>query len=154
MTILFLIAICDNTNCYLYDNITENKAAFGYPSDGEALAYCQSFRMSLVAITIMCFAMHGIAAACAVCIRFNAEEGRTSLVHEVYDFDAATAFHDVASARSSFAAAPGTGATQLPMAPKPLLSRANTQTGAAPATVESPQIPQVYQKNPMAGNRE
>lgn len=128
---------------------------FGYPSDGQALAYCQSFRMSLIAITMMAFAMHGIAIACAVCIRYNITEGRNSLVHEVYDFDAATAFHDVASARSSFAANPdGSAPPAGPIVPKPLLSRANTNTGA-PTTDSpgSPTVASVYTQNPLAGGK-
>jgi hypothetical protein len=129
---------------------TANTSVFGYPSEGEALAYCQAFRMSLVAITCMCFSVHGIAVACAICVRYNVTEGRASLEHEVYDFDAATAFHDVASARSSFAAAVGVP----PVTPKPLLSRANTNTGSpVPNTTDSghnsPQIPSIYTANPM-----
>ncbi len=104
------------------------------------MAYCQAFRMSLVAITCMCFSVHGIAVACAVCLYYNVNEGRGSLEHEVYDFDAATAFHDVASARGSFAAAPGA----LPIAPKPLLS-----VSPVPAAAESPQISSIYTTNPM-----
>lgn len=48
---------------------------------------------------------------------------------QVYDFDAASAFHDVSSARSSFALHAGTAPTGPPATPKPLLSRANTKTG-------------------------
>lgn len=125
---------------------------FGYPSEGQALAYCQSFRMSLVAITTMAFSMHAIAVACAICLHYNASEGRSSLVHEVYDFDAATAFHDVASARSSFAANPdGSAPPAGPITPKPLLSRANTLTGTPVA--ESPTVPSVYTQNPLAGKK-
>jgi hypothetical protein len=126
---------------------------FGYPNKDEAFAYCQSFRLSLVAMTGMCFVMHLLAGACAVCITFNADAGRQSLVHEVYDFDAATAFHDVASARSSFAApnaaqqAAGAGAGGG-LTPKPLLSRASTLTGA-PAAADSPATPSAYTANPM-----
>lgn len=94
----------------------------------------------------MCFAVHMIAIACAVCVRFNLVEGRKSLEHEVYDFDAANAFHDVASARGSFA---------VPIAPKPLLSRANTNQGA-PTTGSgsahgTPQLTSVYTSNPLSG---
>lgn len=132
---------------------------FGYPNDNEAQAYCQSFRMSLIAITLMAFSMHGIAVACAVCLANNSRAGRNSLVHEVYDFDAATAFHDVASARSSFAAPNGPpGPQPAPMTPKPLLSRANTKTGEpassanSPAPGESPAMASVYYSNPMTNN--
>ena len=61
----------------------ENTATFGYPDDNQAQAYCSSFRMSIIAITLMAVAMHGIAIACAVCLTNNAREGRESLVHEV-----------------------------------------------------------------------
>lgn len=117
---------------------------FGYPSDGDAQNYCHAFRLSLVSITTMCVAIHAITISCAVCVRFNVDEGRKSLEHEVYDFDAAAAFHDVASARSSFAAAP--------IAPKPLLSRANTNQGAPtdPASASgTPQMGSVYTTNPL-----
>ena len=127
---------------------------FGYPTNHEAIRYCQSFRMSIIAITLMCLSMHGIALSCAICLHFNVTEGRQSLVHEVYDFDAATAFHDVASARSSFAANPQgsfSAPPAGPVTPKPLLSRANTNTGApASAPAESPTIPSVYTQNPLA----
>jgi hypothetical protein len=120
-----------------------NTSIFGYPSDDDAMSYCHAFRLSLVSITVMCVAMHAVAVAAAVCVRFNQDEGRKSLEHEVYDFDAANAFHDVASARGSFAGqAPGER-------PKPLLSRANTNTGApAPTNTSSahgtPQLGSVY----------
>ena len=120
---------------------------FGYPDENQAGAYCSAFRMSLIAITLMAFSMHGIAIACAVCLANNQREGRNSLVHEVYDFDAATAFHDVASARSSFAAPNGTAPPQSSV-PKPLLSRANTKTGEVGPTPESPIVP--YTSNPMS----
>lgn len=104
--------------------------------------------MSLIAITLMAFSMHGIAIACAVCLANNQREGRNSLVHEVYDFDAATAFHDVASARSSFAAPNGTAPPPQSSVPKPLLSRANTKTGETGPAPESPIVP--YTSNPMS----
>lgn len=128
---------------------TANTATFGYPNEDEAFAYCQAFRMSLIAITLMAFAMHGIAVACAVCLANNFKAGRDSLVHEVYDFNAATAFHDVASARGSFAAPNDAAGTAPPAKPKPLLSRANTKTGDNNAVPESPTIPSVYTANPM-----
>ena len=40
---------------------TANTAQFGYPSSHQAEVYCQTFRLSLVAMTVMAFAIFGVA---------------------------------------------------------------------------------------------
>jgi len=133
----------DNTKCrdYFQGSTT---AAFGYPNDDEAMRYCRSFRMSIVSITLMSISMHLIVMACAVTLKYNADSGRESLVHEVYDFDAATAFDRMSE-----------GGT---ITPKPLLSRASTLTGeptgagvTAAATSPGPggDMASIYTSNPL-----
>ncbi len=90
------MVIISDVNCRFFQTIlinfrftlllTENTATFGYPDDNQAQAYCSAFRMSIIAITLMAVAMHGIAIACAVCLTNNARDGRESLVHEVSIF--------------------------------------------------------------------
>mmetsp|Transcript_13856 Transcript_13856/g.23079 ORF Transcript_13856/g.23079 Transcript_13856/m.23079 type:complete len:94 (-) Transcript_13856:206-487(-) len=88
--------------------------------------------------------MHLIVMACAVTLKYNADSGRESLVHEVYDFDAATAFDRMSE-----------GGT---ITPKPLLSRASTLTGeptgagvTAAATSPGPggDMASIYTSNPL-----
>jgi len=51
--------------------IPANTAQFGYPTHHQAEVYCQTFRLSLVAMTVMAFALFSVAATAGYALFVN-----------------------------------------------------------------------------------